>query len=143
MGKEDQQKYLELQMLDQQIKQIQKNLELIDNQISELAQISQSLEELRDVKPGTEAFVPITGGVFIKAEIKDSKNLLVNVGAGATVEKSVPDTIDLINNQKKEIESAREELLEQLKDAVKKARELQGDLATPAENSIAENKSKE
>ncbi|MBU0536789.1 MAG: prefoldin subunit alpha [Nanoarchaeota archaeon] len=128
MNKELQQKYLELQMLDQHIKQIQQNVELIENQLSELDQINQALDDLTSVKEGTEIFVPVTGGVFAKAELKDNKNLLVNVGAGTTVNKSIPETRDMISNQINEIADTRDQLLEQLQKAVRKAQKIQEEL---------------
>src|SRR3989344_3258591 len=128
MQKELQKRYLELQLLDQQIKQIQKNIELIENQMAELESMSISLEELSSVKPGTEIFVPVAGGVFVKAELKDNKDLVINVGAGTAVKKSITQTKGMIANQINDIASARDELLMQLHQFVSKAQKIQQDL---------------
>ncbi|HLC99186.1 MAG TPA: prefoldin subunit alpha [Candidatus Nanoarchaeia archaeon] len=128
MQKELQKRYLELQLLDQQIKQIQKNIELIENQMAELESMSISLEELSSVKPGTEIFVPVAGGVFAKAELKDNKDLVINVGAGTAVKKSITQTKGMIANQINDIASARDELLMQLHQFVSKAQKIQQDL---------------
>ena len=128
MEKEIQQKYLELQLMDQQIKQIQKNIDLIENQIIELESVNQSLEELGNVKPGTEILVPVSGGVFAKAELKDNKNLVVNVGARTSVKKTIPQTRKMITEQINEIAGTRDELLLQLQQSVKKAQQIQQEL---------------
>ncbi len=125
MEKELQQKYLELQMLDQQIKELQKNIETVDNHISELESASQSIEEIGEVKPGTEILVPVAGGVFARTELKDNRKFIVNVGAGTTVEKSIPDTTKMITEQITEISSTREQLLGRFQQQVSRAQQLQ------------------
>ena len=128
MEKEMQQKFFELQMMDQQIKQIQKNIEMIETQIIELEAINQSLGELGEVKSGTEILVPVAGGVFAKAELKDNKNLVINVGAGTSVKKSIPETQNMIKSQIDEIANTRDEMLLELQKFVKKAQDLQKDM---------------
>lgn len=128
MNKEMQKKYLELQLIDHQIKQIQKQIEMIESQLVELESVSQSLDEMGTVEPGTEILVPISGGVFVKAELKDNKELIVNVGAGTSVTKTIPETLKMIAVQTNEIVKAREELLVQLQIIVSKARKIQEEL---------------
>lgn len=103
--KEMQEKYIELQSLEQQMAQVQKYLQLMDNQIIELTTTNKALDDLKDVKPNTNILVPISNGIFAKAEIKDSKELIVNVGANVTVKKDVKSTKDLIEKQIDEIKS--------------------------------------
>lgn len=128
MDKEMQKRYLELQLIDHQIKQLQKQIEMIESQLVELESVSQSLGELGNVDVGTEMFVPISGGVFVKAELKDNKELIVNVGAGTAVKKTIPETLKMITDQANEIVRAREELLLQLQSIVSKARKIQEEL---------------
>lgn len=128
MNKEIQSKYIELQLLDQQIKQAQKQIELVENQVNELESINQGLEEFSSTDSGTEILIPLSGGVFAKAELKDNKKLIVNVGAGTAVTKSVPDTRKLVANQIDELLKVREELLFQLQQYANKAQNLQQQL---------------
>ena len=66
-----------------------------------------------------EIFAPIATGVFVKASFKDTKNLLINVGADTVVERSVTDVIGLLEQQEKGLqEKMRQagEILEQLQE---------------------------
>ena len=128
MNKDVQSKYIELQMLDQQIKQAQKQIELVESQVTELEAINQSLQEFSGTSAGTEILIPLSGGVFAKAELKDNKNLIVNVGAGTAVTKSIPDTCKLVTNQIDELLKVREEVLFQLQQHVNKAQKIQQEL---------------
>ena len=71
-------------------------------------------EELKGLKAGTEMYVPVSGGVFMRAAVKEPDKLLVNVGANTAVTKTVPETIKLIQDQINEIGSAKTQLGEQV-----------------------------
>jgi prefoldin alpha subunit len=128
MNKDVQSKYIELQLLDQQIKQAQKQIELIENQVNELTAINEGLEGFSTTANGTEILIPLSGGVFAKAELKDNKNLIVNVGAGTALTKSVPDTQKMVTDQMDELLKVRDELLFQMQQYANKANKSQQEL---------------
>ena len=103
-SKEQQRKLVELQLLDQVTKQIEQNLVNIEGQINELKKLTESLEDIKKVKEGTEIFVPIGAGVFTKAQLKENKEILVNVGSGVVVKKSFDEAKEIVEKQTKELE---------------------------------------
>jgi len=111
--KEMQQKYVELQMIDAQIKQIEKQLQAIEAQSVEIEAILFSLDELSKTEVGAEILVPVSSGIFVKASLKDNKQLRVNVGGNTVVEKDIPATKALLVNQVSEMRRLQEELTEQ------------------------------
>ncbi len=111
---EVQQKYVEYQMIEQQIMQIQKQLQQIEAQTVELKRLHAAIGEFAGIDSGKEVLVPFSPGVYAKAEIKDTKKLLVNIGSNVVVSKSVDDTKDLIDSQVKEIELTRRKLAQDL-----------------------------
>lgn len=123
-----QKKYLELQLLAQKINEIQKQVQNIDAQITDLLATSESLSELSKTKAGSEMFVPISPGVFAKAELKDSRELLVNVGAGTAVKKSLPEVRKMIDGQAAEIENYKQQAMEQLERLIGHARKIEKEL---------------
>jgi prefoldin alpha subunit len=108
------QKYMELQMLDSQIKQIQAQAQAFEAQVIEVEKISQSLDELGNVKPGTEIFVPVAQGIFAKAELKESKDLIVAVGGASAVSKPISGIKEMLTNQIAEIRKFQQEMAKQL-----------------------------
>src|SRR3989338_1923538 len=80
-------KYSELQLLAQQIKQVQKQIQAVDNQMGEAAIITQSLEDFAALDPGAEILVPVCNGIFAKATLVENKQVLVNVGSDTVVQK--------------------------------------------------------
>jgi prefoldin alpha subunit len=61
----------------------------------------------------TESLVPVGIGIYMKALIPPVDKLLVNVGAGVTVEKSRQDAVNYIESRIKEFEVASRQLAEQ------------------------------
>ncbi len=121
-------KYMEMQMLDQQIRHLSQQLQALDVQTMELRAVVGSLDELAEVREGTEILVPISGGIFVKAEIKNTKNLFVNVGSSTNVKKSVPDTKKLIEDQIVEMQNHREDVLKHVEELTGKAMEIEHEL---------------
>ena len=126
--KKTQEKYLEMQILDQQMKQVQKQLQLIGQQIQELAITEQALTDIKITKPGTEIFIPLASGIFIKAEIKDTKELALNVGANIVVKKDIENAELLISGQRTEIENIQKDLSLNLQKLNLKAREIEKEI---------------
>ena len=120
--------YMEYQMLDQQIKQLQKHLEVVTSQLMELSVTSNSLDEFEKIKSGKEIFVPLSSGIFAKASIDSTSELLVNVGANVVVQKNVPSTKKLIHNQIGEIKKIHEQLVDDLEKLTSKAGQLETEL---------------
>src|SRR3989338_4487809 len=85
-------KYTELQFISQQMKQIQNQLLLLNNQIQELTHLQQSMTEFKELKDGTEIKISIGSGIYADAILKSNNSLLVNVGAGVVVKKDIEST---------------------------------------------------
>ena len=97
-----------LQMFDQQIKQLQQQLEAVGQGIAEMTTLSAGLDELVG-KKGKEIFAPIGRGIFAKATL-ESEELNVDVGSGNLVQKSIPETKKIIEEQIKKLKDVQKEL---------------------------------
>lgn len=106
--------YIEFSNLDHNIKQMHKQMQILEAQLAELIMGMQSLDELKKVKAGTEILVPISSGVYAKAELKDNENLIVNVGANTTVIKGIDSTKKIIENQIEEMRKIQEQMIEEI-----------------------------
>lgn len=123
-----QKKYYEMQIIDAQIKQVQKQLMTLDSQTEEIKDVIGYLTELGSAEVGKELFVPLTSGVFVKAELKDNKKVLMNVGSNVVVAKSIDDGKGIINRQLKEVEKVREQLMKEFQKLVTRAQLLEKEL---------------
>lgn len=75
---------------------------------------------------GVESLMPVGIGVYIRALVPPVKKLLVNVGAGVTIEKSREDTINYIESRIKEFEVALRQLANQKQQIGMRMEQIQG-----------------
>ena len=108
--KEIQQKYLEFQMFQQQLEQITQYLRELDMKLGEYVLTKKGLSDLEKVKVGSEIFAPIAPGIFVKAELKDTNELLVNIGANISAIKDRSQAIKLIDRQIEAVQQTQAQL---------------------------------
>lgn len=94
---------MEYQMLQEQLNKMTEQSETLKKQQEELEGIKEAILSIQQTKVGNEMFVPISSGIFIKAEIKETDELLMNVGDNIVVPKNIKDAIALIQKQQNEI----------------------------------------
>lgn len=123
-----QKKYLELQIIVNQISQLQQQILAIQQQVLELRNLKENLDKFKDVKIGTETYIPLGGNIFTKAKLQDNKEFLVSVGANILVTKTLEETINLVEKQSEEIEKVVFELESQINNLDLKGQEIQQEL---------------
>ena len=101
-----------LQMYEQQIQQLQQQLEAVGQGITEMTSLSNGLDELVG-KKGQEIFAPIGRGIFAKAKL-ESEDLNVDIGGGNFVQKNIPETKKIIEDQISKLDDVQRELEENL-----------------------------
>ena len=109
-SEEAREKYMEFQLLQQQLEQMQKYNEELESKLAEFIKTKESLNELNGIHEAGEMFVPLAQGIFTKAKVHGMDELLVNVGADIAVTKSIPEVVDLIERQMKELAEIKEHL---------------------------------
>ena len=110
---EIQQKYMQFQALQQQLEQISQHLELLNQQNAELDISINAVKELSDTKVNNELLAPIADGIFFKG-----------VGSDTTVEKTIPEVVKLLEDQKKDISKRMIETDSMMQDLSQQAMQL-------------------
>ena len=117
--------YMEYKAIDEHIKQLQKQLEVLTSHLVEMHSTHSSLEDLDKIKKDKEMFVPISSGIFAKGTINSTSELLVNVGANVVVSKDIASAKKLINHQIDEMKKVHKRMLEELEKMAQRAAELE------------------
>lgn len=110
----DQEKIMQLQVIEQEINQLNQQLQLIEQNISEVESLGMSLNEI-EKNNDNEMLISIGKGIYIPVEIKD-KNLIVEVGGKNFIKKNIPDTIKIIEDQLGKLINTRESIKEKLEE---------------------------
>lgn len=128
MNQTMQQKSYEFEMHKEQMKQIQMQAVQIQRQAQEIEGVKASLIELKKIKTGSDAFVPLGAGVFASGKITDISEVLVLVGGGIGVKKSVDDVIRYLDSKLEMFGSEFKKLDEEAVRISKKVQEISRDI---------------
>jgi prefoldin alpha subunit len=121
----EQNKYIQLQMVDQQARQLQQYLQTFDQQLLEIRSVIASLNEFSKLKKGDSILAPIANGIFVKAKLEESKEVRVNVGNNTVVTKTIESAIKMLEGQEAEINQYRSDVLAKFDELLKQAEALQ------------------
>ena len=127
-------KYIEFQMMDQQMRQIQQQVQKLDTQLIEVMNLTESLEDFKKSKAGDELLAPFANGMFVRTNLQEENKLLLNVGAGIVDEKDIEGAKKLIETQLLDISKYREDLVAQLNNMTEKFQELSKELESMQKN---------
>ena len=123
-----QEKYIEMKVLEEQLEEMQKKAQLVEKQLMELMSTSQALDEFKKANKGDEILVPISSGIFIRANIKDNSEFLVNVGAETVVAKDIESTKKLMDRQVEEMTEFNTKINMQMQKMAMRASIIQNEL---------------
>jgi len=94
---------MEYQMLSDQIKQMEEHLMQLERHTVELEQLMESFNYLDTVKENKEVLIPLGAGVFFKGIKSSDQKIIMSVGAGVCVDKSLLETKEVLNTQLAEV----------------------------------------
>jgi prefoldin alpha subunit len=117
MAKEDEEirrMLVELRLLEGSARTLESRLAVVDTALSEIVIASSTLEGIKNKPKGTEALIPVGAGSFIRVELADSEKIVMGVGAGVSLEKSVNDSIESLKDRQDDLEKLRASLQQQL-----------------------------
>jgi prefoldin alpha subunit len=93
----------EINMYQSQLDVLKQQIESVNTSIAELMSAEETLDAVKG-KENTETFVPIGAGSFLIAEIKNTDQVIMGLGAGAAAKKNIDDAKESISSQRKELE---------------------------------------
>lgn len=102
----------EERLLEEQLNDLQSRIEIISAQVQEHINASITMNNLKN-EQGHDALIPIGAQIYIRATINDTSKVLIGLGAGISVEKTVEQAgTDLearVSNMQKLLTSMRDE----------------------------------
>ncbi len=114
MDEEMRQLLVEIRFLEGSARILQSRLDIVTAAMSETLTAIQTLEGTKGQADSIEVMIPIGSGSFVKAKLADPGNIIIGVGAGVCVEKSVEDSIKDLRLRSSELEKARVSVTQQL-----------------------------
>jgi prefoldin alpha subunit len=105
---------VELRLLEGTANTLQSRLNFVNAILTELNYAKMTLEGLEKEKKDVPLFVPIGGGSYIRAKLESAEKVIVGMGAGVSVEKSLSEAKETVGNRIAQLEKTRGTLQQQL-----------------------------
>lgn len=104
----------ELRSFESIMDELRSRYQIVIASINDLQVSRSALEEVSKAGEGVELFLDMGGGVYGKAVLKDTNRFLVNTGSGILIERSLEDTLKLVEKRLNELNNARGSIESQL-----------------------------
>ena len=118
-------KYMELQQLEQQLKQLQQQTEAFEQQLQELTKLHETVDDLGKVTKDSTMLAQVGNGVFVDAEVKKADSVVMTVGAGVAVRKTIPDAKTTVEKQMEDVRTVILKSQEHTRSLMQRFQELQ------------------
>ena len=114
-GEETVRKFLaDLKILEGTANIIQSRLNVVNAALTDIATANLSIKGIENNKSGSEILVPVGGGSFIRARLSDVEKIIMGVGSGVHIEKTIVESLEDLKNRQADLEKARTSLEQQL-----------------------------
>lgn len=114
---------VELRILESTAETIQARINMVNTVLTDLNYANMTLENLEKEEKDTNLLVPIGGGSYIKAKLQEKDTVLVGMGAGVTVEKTLAQAKETVQNRISQLEKTRTALHQQFTQVINRIRE--------------------
>ncbi len=121
---------VELRFLEQTAEAVQARLSMLNAVITDLTYATMALDGLEKEKENTELLVPIGGNSYVKARLETTDRLIVGMGAGVTIEKTLTETKEIFKKRLEDLEKTKISFQQQLGQVVDKINEDREKLET-------------
>jgi prefoldin alpha subunit len=111
---------VEIRFLEQTAEALQSRINTVNAIITDLTYASMTLEGLEKEKENSELLVPIGGNSYIKAKLETPDKIIVGMGAGISVEKTLQEAKEIIKKRLENLENTRASLQQQLAQVAEK-----------------------
>jgi prefoldin alpha subunit len=119
---------VELRILEGTADAIQSRANMVNGALTELVVASMTLEGLEKEKTDAPLFVPIGGGSYIEAKLGSEDKIVVSIGAGVAVERTLKEAKDTVSSRMAELEKTRNTLEQQLRQVIDKIQDNRAQL---------------
>jgi prefoldin alpha subunit len=105
---------VELRYFQQSAEALQTRLSMMNAAVTDLTYANATLEGIEKEKENAEMLVPIGGSSYINVKLTNPDKVVVGMGAGVSIEKTLPEAKAIIKERIEELEKTRISAQQQL-----------------------------
>lgn len=109
-----QEKYMLFQLMQQSLENLRQQQEVVKSRMMDLLVTENALNEIKDMEEKDEILIPFGSGVFGNGSISDNQKVMVNIGSGVMVRKSLKEANEFMGKRRDELEKAGSQISEEM-----------------------------
>jgi prefoldin alpha subunit len=109
---------MELRYFEQTAEALQQRLSMLNAAMTDLTYANMTLESIEKEKENAEMLVPIGGSSYINVKLANPDKVIVGMGSGVSVEKTLPEAKDLMKQRLSDLEKTRAQAEQQLSQVI-------------------------
>ena len=95
---------MEMRYLEQTADALQQRISMVNAAITDLSYANMTLDGIEKEKENSELLVPIGGSSYVKVKLADTNKVIVGMGAGVSIEKTLPEAKTTLKERLDELE---------------------------------------
>jgi prefoldin alpha subunit len=95
---------VEMRYLEQTADALQQRISMVNAALTDLTYANMTLDGIEKEKENAELLVPIGGSSYVKVKIADTNKVIIGLGAGVSIEKTLPEAKVALKERLDELE---------------------------------------
>ena len=95
---------MEMRYLEQTAEALQQRISMVNAALTDINYANMTLDGIETEKESSEMLVPIGGSSYVKVKLADSNKIIIGLGAGVSVEKTLPEARTTLKERLDELE---------------------------------------
>jgi len=125
-------KYIQYQLMKQQLAAYIEKKNAVDEQLKELNATIDALHKLESVEKGKEIWSSLGSGSFVMSDIKDTEKVMIALGAGVVAKETRERAIEILQGRLEELTKIDNELTSDMTKLANVLNALESELETLA-----------
>ena len=95
---------VEMRYLEQTAEALQQRISMVNAALTDINYANMTLDGIETEKESSEMLVPIGGSSYVKVKLADPNKVIIGLGAGVSVEKTLPEARATLKERLDELE---------------------------------------
>ena len=121
---------MEMRYLEQTAEALQQRISMVNAALTDLTYANATLDGIEKEKENAEMLVPIGGSSYVKVKLTDSNKIIVGMGAGVSVEKTLAEAKVTLKERLDELEKTMNSAQQQFSQVAERINSGRGRLET-------------
>ena len=104
---------MEMRYLEQTADALQQRISMVNAALTDINYANMTLDGIEKEKENSEMLIPIGGSSYVKAKIADTNKVIIGLGSGVSIEKTLPEAKVILKERLDELQKTMQSAQQQ------------------------------